>query len=115
VWGETGGLEWHQQAPNTLVVKNLEGPATYFRTGVGQLTAAATEAQRVPAGHPEGYLEAFANIYKNFAKCVQARLAGTDPDPLHTDFPSVHDGLRGMVFVEKVVENSKSGEKWTKL
>ncbi len=115
VWGETGGLEWHQQEPNTLIVKSLEGPATHYRTGVGALTPAALHAQRVPAGHPEGYLEAFANIYKNFAACVQARLAGTEPDPLSTDFPTVHDGLRGMVFVEKVVENSKGTEKWTKL
>lgn len=115
VWGETGGLTWHQMEPNTLVVKNLEGPAIHLRTGVGSLSAAALAAQRVPAGHPEGYLEAFANIYKNFAKCVQARLDGTEPDPLHADFPTVHDGLRGMVFVEKVVENSRSGEKWTKL
>ena len=115
VWGETGGLEWHQMEPNTLIVKSLEGPATHYRTGVGALTPAALHAQRVPAGHPEGYLEAFANIYKNFAACVQARLAGTKPDPLSTDFPTVHDGLRGMVFVEKVVENSKGTEKWTKL
>ena len=107
VWGATGGLEWHQQAPNTLIVKSLEGAATHYRTGVGPLSAAAQHAQRVPAGHPEGYLEAFANIYKNFANCLQARLAGIEPDPLNTDFPTVHDGLRGMIFVEKVVENSK--------
>lgn len=115
VWGETGGLEWHQMEPNTLILKSLEGPSVHYRTGVGKLTPAAQHAQRVPAGHPEGYLEAFANIYKNFAACVQARLAGTEPDPLSTDFPTVHDGLRGMVFVEKVVENSKGTEKWTKL
>lgn len=115
VWGETGGLEWHQQAPNTLIVKSLEGPATYYRTGVGELTPAAQHAQRIPAGHPEGYLEAFANIYRNFAACVQARLAGTTPDSLSTDFPTVHDGLRGMIFVQKVVENSQGDEKWTRL
>ncbi len=115
IWGETGGLEWHQEEPNTLIVKQLEGPATHLRTNVGTLSPAAMAAARVPAGHPEGYLEAFANIYRNFAKCVQARLAGTEPDPLHTDFPTVHDGLRGMVFVEKVVANSKGTEKWTKL
>jgi predicted dehydrogenase len=116
VWGETGGLEWHQMEPNTLVVKHLEGPATHYRTGVGSdLTPAAMAAQRIPAGHPEGYLEAFANIYKNFAACVQARLAGKEPDPLHADFPTVKDGLRGMVFVEKVVKNSKGTVKWTEV
>lgn len=115
VWGETGGLEWHQQEPNTLIVKHLEGPATHFRTGVGQLSAAAQHAQRIPAGHPEGYLEAFANIYKNFAACVNHRLDGTTPSELETDFPTVRDGLRGMRFVETVVRNSQSDEKWTKL
>lgn len=116
VWGETGGLEWHQMAPNTLVVSQLEGPDIHYRTGVGSdLSPASIAATRIPAGHPEGYLEAFANIYKNFAACVQARLAGTEPDPLNTDFPTVRDGLRGMVFVEKVIENSKGTEKWTRL
>ena len=115
VWGETGGLEWHQQEPNTLVVKSLEGPAVHYRTGVGELSPAAQAAQRIPAGHPEGYLEAFANIYKNFASCVQHRLAGTEPSELEQDFPTVHDGLRGMRFVEKVVENSRGDAKWTKL
>ncbi|OAV44671.1 oxidoreductase [Lewinella sp. 4G2] len=115
IWGETGGLEWHQQEPNTLQVKSLEGPTVHYRTGVGSLSDAATAAQRVPAGHPEGYLEAFANIYKNFATCVRARLEGTEPDELSKDFPSIEDGLRGMIFVEKVVENSRGNEKWTKL
>ena len=115
VWGETGGLEWHQQEPNTLIVKSLEGPSVHYRTGVGELSPAAQYAQRVPAGHPEGYLEAFANIYKNFASVVQARIDGTEADELAHDFPSIDDGLRGMVFVEKVVENSQSDQKWTKL
>lgn len=115
VWGETGGLEWHQMEPNTLIVKNLESPATHFRTGVGNLSEAANHAQRIPAGHPEGYLEAFANIYKNVAACIQHRLVGTTPSELESDFPTVHDGLRGMVFVEKVVENSRGTAKWTVL
>ncbi len=115
VWGETGGLEWHQMEPNTLIVKQLEGPSIHYRTGVGNLSAAANHAQRIPAGHPEGYLEAFANIYKNFAACVQHRLAGTKPSKLERDFPTVKDGLRGMRFVEKVVQNSQGAEKWTKL
>lgn len=115
VWGETGGLEWHQMRPNTLIVKSLEGPAVHYRTGVGELSQAALAAQRIPAGHPEGYLEAFANIYKNFATCVRARLEGNEVDELSKDFPGIDDGLRGMIFVEKVVENSRSDLKWTKL
>ena len=113
MWGETGGLEWHQMTPNTLIVKQLEGPATHYRTGVGELYDAARAAARVPAGHPEGYLEAFANIYKNFASCVRARLEGNKPSELDKDFPGIDDGLRGMIFVEKVVENSRGEVKWT--
>ena len=115
IWGETGGLEWHQMEPNTLIVKSLEGPVKHYRTGVGQLSEAAQAAQRIPAGHPEGYLEAFANIYKNFAATVNARLDGEKATAIQQDFPSIDDGLRGMIFVEKVVENSKGTEKWTKI
>ena len=115
IWGETGGLEWHQQEPNTLVVKSLDGPSVHYRTGVGELSEAAQAAARIPAGHPEGYLEAFANIYRNFAATVRAHRAGRQPTALESDFPDVHDGLRGMRFVERVVENSRSGQKWTKL
>ncbi|MDV7390353.1 hypothetical protein RZS08_03325, partial [Arthrospira platensis SPKY1] len=67
-----------------------------------------------PPGHPEGYLEAFANIYRNFAKCVQARLQGVEPDPVYTDFPTVEDGVRGMQFITRVVESSQSDLKWLK-
>lgn len=112
VYGEKGGLEWHQQEPNTLVAKWLDQPTQLLRTGVGELAPAATAHTRIPAGHPEGYLEAFASIYRNFAYCVQARLAGKDPDPLHADFPSVSDGVRGMKFIERVVASSNSSEKW---
>ncbi len=112
VYGEKGGIEWHQQEPNTLVVKWLDKPVQVLRTGVGELSEAAQTATRIPAGHPEGYLEAFANIYKNFAKCVQARLAGTEADAVYQDFPSVSDGVRGMQFIERVVESSKQGAVW---
>ena len=75
----------------------------------------ATAAARIPAGHPEGYLEAFANIYHNFAKCVQARIAGVEVDPLYNDFPTVEDGLRGMEFIYKVIESGNSDQKWIKM
>jgi predicted dehydrogenase len=115
VYGTKGGFHWRQMEPNTLVVKWLDKPVEVRRTGVGDLYPAATAHTRIPAGHPEGYLEAFANIYRNFAHCVQARLAGETPDPLLMDFPSVKDGLRGMKFIEKVVASSNSKEKWTKI
>ena len=116
VWGETGGLEWHQQEPNTLIYKRHEQPAIRYRTGVGELSEAAVAAQRVPPpGHPEGYLEAFANIYKNFAATVRARMEGREPTAVERDFPTVKDGMRGMRFVEVVVENARSGEKWSRV
>ena len=112
VYGEKGGIEWHQMEPNTLVAKWLDKPTQLLRTGVGELAPSSTAHTRIPAGHPEGYLEAFASIYRDFAYCVQARLAGKDPDPLYTDFPSVSDGVRGMRFIERVVASSNSSEKW---
>lgn len=115
VYGTKGGLQWHQMEPNTLIVKWLDKPIERRRTGVGPLYPATEAHARIPGGHPEGYLEAFANIYRNVAYCLQARLQGETPDPLYTDFPTVKDGLRGMQFIEKVVASSKSDEKWTKM
>ena len=115
IYGEKAGLEWRQQEPNTLLVKWLDKSMEVMRTGVGKLYPESTAHTRLPAGHPEGYLEAFANIYRNFAKCVQARIAGKKPNKLYTDFPGVEDGVRGMQFIEKVVASSKSKQKWTKL
>ena len=115
IYGEKGGLQWRQMAPNSLVVKWLDRPMQVLRTGVGPLYPEALAHARVPAGHPEGYLEAFANIYRNFAHCLRARLQGQEPDPLYLDFPTVDDGLRGMLFIERVVESSRSSQKWLKV
>ena len=112
VYGETGGLQWRQMEPNSLIIKWLDQPMQVLRTGVGDLHPAAQAHTRIPAGHPEGYLEAFANIYRNFAHCLRARLQGKAPDPLYQDFPTVSDGVRGMQFIQKVVESSKSNQKW---
>lgn len=112
VFGENGGLEWHQMEPNTLIVKRLDQPMQVYRAGSGYLSDVAKHNTRVPAGHPEGYLEAFANIYKNFAATVIAKLNGETPTPNMLDFPSVEDGIRGMAFIENVVESSKSDQKW---
>ena len=114
VYGEKGGLEWRQMEPNTLWVKWLDKPTQMYRTGVGNLYPETQAHTRVPAGHPEGYLEAFANLYRNFAQCIQARLDGKEPDPVYTDFPGIEDGVRGMEFIYKVVESSKSEQKWIK-
>ena len=115
VYGEKGGLEWRQMEPNTLLVKWLDRPTQVYRTGVGNLYPEAQAHTRIPAGHPEGYLEAFANIYRNFALCLRARLEGHDPDPVYADFPGVHDGVRGMRFIEKVIASGKSNKKWVEM
>lgn len=116
IYGERAGLEWHQMEPNTLLAKYPDRSTHIYRTGVGSdLVSAAQRATRLPAGHPEGFLEAFANIYCNFAECLQAMLKGVDANELAHDFPTVHDGLRGMRFIERVVQSSQSDQKWLKM
>jgi len=112
VYGEKGGLEWHQEEPNTLKVKWLDAPIQLYRTGQGYLSAAAQFNARTPAGHPEGYLEAFANIYRNFALTLKAKLGGTTPTAEMLDFPGVEEGVRGMAFIENVVASGQSDQKW---
>ncbi|MBK8700970.1 MAG: Gfo/Idh/MocA family oxidoreductase [Saprospiraceae bacterium] len=114
VYGEKGGLEWRQMEPNTLLVKWLDQPSQVYRTGGANVCPEAAAHTRIPAGHPEGYLEAFANIYRNVAHCITARNEGSTPDPLYTDFPGVEDGVRGMQFIYKVIESGKAAEKWIK-
>lgn len=113
VYGENGGLEWAQQEPNTLIVKWLDKAAEIYRTGSGYLGSYAKHNTRTPGGHPEGYLEAFGNIYRNFALTVGARIDGTQPTPEMLDFPTVAEGVRGMAFIDNVVASSASTQKWT--
>ena len=114
IYGEKGGLEWHQQEPNSLVYIQKDESKQILRTGVGKLHDAANQHTRLPSGHPEGYLEAFANLYRNFAHAIQHK---DDPAKLdkNLDFPSVYEGIRGMLFIEKVIASSKSNKKWTKM
>ncbi|MCX2485473.1 Gfo/Idh/MocA family protein [Pedobacter sp. MR2016-24] len=113
VYGEKGGLEWHQMEPNTLLMKWLDQPAQVYRAGQAYLSDVAKHNTRVPGGHPEGYLEAFANIYRNFAATVSAKLNGEQPTEFELDFPNVADGVRGMAFIENVVASSQSDQKWS--
>ncbi len=116
VYGEKGGIEWAQQEPNTLIVKWLDQPTQLLRAGGNfgdRLSSFAVKNCRTPAGHPEGYLEAFANIYKNFALTLTARLTGTEPSAEAMDFPTASDGVRGMAFIDHVVASSSSEQKWT--
>lgn len=115
VYGEIGGLEWHQNEPNTMLVKWLDQPMQVYRTANGYLGAAALAAGRTPPAHPEGYLEAFANIYKNFAQHIRCLIDGKTPDALTVDYPKIEDGVRGMAFIEAVVGSSKANAAWTKL
>lgn len=113
VYGENGGLEWHQQEPNTLLVKWLDKPAEIYRAGSSYLSGIAMHNCRTPGGHPEGYLEAFGNIYRNFALTLSSRINGGVIDNEIIDFPSIKEGIRGMAFIDNVVKSGRSNEKWT--
>jgi predicted dehydrogenase len=113
IYGENGGLEWHQQEPNTLVVKWLDKPMEVLRAGTPFVGDLAKQNQRTPGGHPEGYLEAFGNIYRNFALTLSARINNTSIDNSIVEFPSITEGIRGMAFIDNVVRSSESNEKWT--
>jgi predicted dehydrogenase len=116
IYGEKGGLEWVQQEPNTLLVKWLDQPTQILRSGsnyTNVLSSFATQNCRTPGGHPEGYLEAFGNIYRNFALTLSSKLEGKTPTKEMLDFPGVEDGIRGMAFIENVVASGNSKEKWT--
>jgi predicted dehydrogenase len=113
VYGEKGGIEWHQKEPNTLLVKWLDKPMEVYRTANGYLGSAAASGTRTPAAHPEGYLEAFANIYRNFAEHIRAKNEGSSPSAAALDYPKIEDGVRGMAFIEAVVNSSKANAAWT--
>jgi len=112
VYGEKGGLEWKHGDPNSLLLKWPDQPMQTFRAGSGYLGQAAKHNTRTPAGHPEGYIEAFANHYRNFALCVKASIEGKKPKKEWLDFPGIEDGVRGMAFIENVIESAKSQMKW---
>lgn len=111
---EKAGLEWSQMEPNTLLLKHLDKSTEIKRTGVGKLSKATQFATRLPAGHPEGFIEAFANIYKNFALSLIAVKSGKKLNDLIDDYPKIEDGVRGMRFIDKVIESSVSKEKWVR-
>ena len=116
VYGEKGSLAWRQQEPNTLILRMLDKPAQILRAGGNHeyLSEIAKFNIRIPGGHPEGYIEAFANIYKNMALAIKQRRENLPVDPAYLDFPTVHDGVRGMRFIEKVIESAGSRDKWLK-
>ncbi len=118
VYGERRGLRWRQEAPDALHLTSLDGPAETWTRGHGYVAArspAAARATRLPPGHPEGFIEALANVYANVCDTIRTRLRGGEPDPLALDFPTVDDGLRGMLFIEAVVGSARAGGGWTRL
>jgi predicted dehydrogenase len=115
VYGEQGGLEWSQMEPNTLTLRWLDRPAEIVRAGGPGLDALTTARLRTPAGHPEGYIEAFANLYRSFGRAARAGASAPPPRGAADWFPGVADGLRTMTFVEAMIENSAGAEKWTSL
>lgn len=104
VYGDKGGLEWAQHEPNTLIAKWTSKPTEILRVGTSMGSAIAAANTRTPGGHPEGYLEAFANIYRNFSYHLRAKMNGEQPKPEWLDYPGVEDGVRGMQFIDTVVE-----------
>ncbi|EJL89543.1 putative dehydrogenase [Polaromonas sp. CF318] len=113
VFGTQGTLTWHQEEPNRLVHQPIDGPARVLTRGSPWLGEAARRATRLPTGHPEAFLEAFANVYLGVAAHIRALQAGLAPDPLEADYPRLADGVRGVRFIEKVVESAGSQAKWT--
>lgn len=109
IYGEKGSIEWQQMEPNTLKVLWCEAPIQLFRTGGPGLYPEVQKRTRLPSGHPEGYIEAFANVYQNFA----LQLMGKKPKEGELkQFPDVDDGIRGMAFIEAVIASGKSNQKW---
>ena len=115
VSGTTGSLVWCQENPNQLIHAPLDGPPCLLTRASAGLCESAQRASRLPAGHPEGFIEAFANVYLGIAADIRARLQGVAADPLAADYPRVEDGARGVHFIEKVLESSLSTQKWTLL
>ena len=118
VYGENASIEWHQEHPNYLYVNRINAPQEVWKRGndyVDEKSPAAGRATRLPSGHPEAFLEAFANNYCNFADTIRAKIERQKADPLFLDFPGVKDGVRGMKFIEAVVKSSGKGAKWVKM
>ena len=113
VYGELGGIEWTHSQPNSLIHKTPDNPIQILRAGTGYLSDLAKQNTRLPAGHPEGYIEAFANIYNAFHRAVCDAHSGQLKPIKSYDFPDVYDGVRGMAFVTKMLESNRSTEKWT--
>ncbi len=113
IFGSQGSLTWHQEEPNRLLHAAIDAPPRVLTRGCPWLCDAAVKATRLPAGHPEAFFEAFANIYAGAAEAMHARAEGRRSAASEADFPTLADGLRGVRFIEKTVESARSTAKWT--
>jgi predicted dehydrogenase len=114
VYGTEGSIEWHQEHPNELIVKFPDKPREIWRRGNSYNGPEATAFTRLPFGHPEAFIEAFANIYLAAAEAISDEIEGKFPRPEGYDFPNLDDGLAGMAFIEAAVASSKNNAAWTK-
>lgn len=115
VYGTLASLEWHQEHPNELTVKFAEAPRQVWRRGNSYNGPEAKRFTRTPFGHPEAFIEAFANLYAEFARALRDRLAGRRPPKEGYDFPTIDEGVAGMAFIEAAVKSSKANARWTKV
>jgi len=113
VYGEKAGLEWRQEDPNQLIFTPLGQPKQTIRRGSAGTGRAAAHATRIPSGHPEGYLEAFAQLYNDLAEQIVSRREKRAPNPLSLLVPSVEDGVEGVRFIKTALESSRNGSAWT--
>lgn len=112
VYGTEASLEWYQENPNYLSVKYGNGPEEIYKRGNDYVADVAKHYTRIPSGHPEGFIEAFANLYRNAARAIAARIAGQEPSPYDLDFPTVEDGARGVNFIHRAIESGKKNAAW---
>lgn len=110
VFGETGSLQWFQEQPNELIFTPLDGRVQTLKRGADEMSVDAKARTRTPPGHPEGYLEAFANLYAGFAEAIRARRENRAPGPIGQNLPLAHDGLKGVAFVEAVVDSAEAAD-----
>lgn len=114
IYGTKKSLEWHQEEPNDLIVKDARTPRQIYRRGNSYVTGVAAENSRIPFGHPEGFIEAFANVYNSASVAIRDEIAGKFPRKSGYDYPDIRDGIIGMAFIETVVKSSNSKQKWVK-
>jgi len=109
VYGSEGGLDWEQEKPDRLRLARPDGTELIVHDGADGLSARAAAHNRLPAGHPEGFIEAFANLYRNVAATLDVRAGRAQPGPFDDDFPTVEDGARGVFFIARAVESARTG------